>query len=433
MSRKGEVVGVVDFGSREIRVLIARKDEDGTVLVLGHGAEPARGCISQGVIQDLNATQVALKKALASAEKEAQISLKSIFCTINGKNVETFIREGNVELPRQVVELTNMNEALSIASHDILSPGKRVTSSVTAQEWYVDDLRVMEPVGIRGQVLKTRVHFTLIPSVIIDNLDACIKSQGLGVEDLIFTPLASAQGCLTPEEMELGVAVLDMGRSSTGLAVYRDHRILGTQCFDWGGFYLTRDVAARFHITFEEADELIMMYGISSALLESEAREEGFQLEPKAPAEHDDHTVPVKLKTNVSGSPSIVSRKEVESIIFDRAGELLTKVRQYLQARGLMKHLVCGVVLTGGASEIKSHVDLVKATLKVSSRKGVPHRVENGPPAVFLPTYSAAIGAVHHAFAYRAAARSGRIDADGPGAPATRRVLKFVSKYLLPR
>jgi len=425
LRRKGETVGVIDFGSREIRVLIAHMDADGTIRIIGHGSEPSRACISLGVIQNLNATQMTLKKALAAAEREAQVTLKSVFCAINGKNVDTFIREGNIKLENQIVEASHMNEALNIASHDILSPGKRVTSSVTAQEWYVDDLRVMDPMGIRGQVLKTRVHFTLIPGVIIDNLDACISSQGLTLEDFIFTPLASALGCLTPEEMELGVGVLDMGRSITGLSVYRDYRILGTQCFEWGGYHLTRDLSAGLHISFEEADELVMSYGVADELMESEAFEEKLA----APSTANPGT-PIKLKTNVPGAPSIVTRSEVEMIIFERARELMTKVRQYLQARGLVKNLVCGIVLTGGASEIKNHVELAKSSLQLSARKGVPNKVEIAPAAVRTAAYSAAVGVVQHAFTYRAAARSGRIDTDGPGAPAYRRILKNAKKYL---
>lgn len=424
MRKRGETVGIVDFGSREIRVLIARQDSDGMIQVLGHGSEPSRACISQGVIQDLNAAQVALKKAVASAEKEAQVNLTSLFCGVNGKNVDTFIREGKVKIEQQVVDNALMNAALDIASHDILAPGKRVTSSVTAQEWYVDDLRVMDPVGIRGQVLKTRVHFALIPMVIIDNLITCVNSQGLELEDFIFTPLASAQGCLTPEEMELGVAVLDMGRSTTGLAVYRDYSVLGTQCFEWGGYHLTRDVAAGLHVSFAEADELIMSYGISNDLMEADPDADDASLPPS-----DKGGTPLKLKSNVHGTPSIVSRAEVEAIIFERGKELMTKVRQFLQTRGLMKHLVCGVVLTGGASEIKNNVELADSVLQVAARQGCPTGVEILPQAVRSASYCAAVGVVRHAFAYRAAARSGRIDTDGPGMPLLRRMHKSLKKY----
>ena len=426
MRRKREVVAVADFGSREIRVLVARQDDEGTIQIIGRGAESSRGCISQGVIQNLNAAQVALKKALAAACKDSQPPIKSLFCAIDGLNVETFIREGNTELDQEVVQHHHMQQALGIASHDILAPGKRAISSVTAQEWYVDDLRVMDPVDMRGQVLKTRVHFTLVPSVIVDNLVNCIKSQGLTLEDLIFTPLASGQGCLMPEEMELGVAVLDMGRSSTGLAVYRDHRILGTHCFEWGGFYLTRDVAARFHISFEEANDLILTYGLSSNLIEGNAGSE----EPLPSAVEP--AVPVKLKTNVSGSPAIVDRAEVEFVIFQRARELMTKVRQYLESRGLMRNLVCGIVLTGGASAIKNHVQLANAVLQVSSRKGTPNCGENAPQAMADPAYSAAVGVVRHAFAYRAAVRSGRIDAEGAALSWWRRAWRFIKRYIFP-
>ncbi|MFH1518151.1 MAG: hypothetical protein ABIH17_09780, partial [Pseudomonadota bacterium] len=95
MGKKGEIVGAVDFGSRTVRVLVARKGDDGGIQIIGHGTAPARGCVSQGVIQDLGAAQQALKRALAAAKKEAGVKLSSLFCGVNGKNVETFIREGN--------------------------------------------------------------------------------------------------------------------------------------------------------------------------------------------------------------------------------------------------------------------------------------------------------------------------------------------------
>ena len=406
MRSRGECVGVVDFGSREIRVLIARKDRDGTIQIIGHGAEPARGCISQGVIQDLGAAQVALKKTLAGAEKEARVRMHSLFCAVNGKNIESFIREGNVKLEREVVERAHMAEALDIASRDVLAAGKRVTSSITSQEWYVDDLRVADPIGIRGHVLKIRVHFALIPEVIEDNLIGCIESQRRDLEEFIFTPLAAAQGCLTPEDMELGVAVLDMGRGATGLAVYRDYRTLGTHCFEWGGYQITRDVAAGLQISFEEADELILTYGVSQELIRQDSEDEP---EPHTPNE-DETGTPIKLKTAVSGAPAIVDRKHLEMIIYERAKELMVKTRQHLHARGLMRNLIRGVVITGGAGAIKNQVLLADAVFQVPCRLGVPNTVEILPQAVCAPEYAAAVGLVRHAFEYRAAVRSSHID-----------------------
>ena len=354
-------------------------DSDGTIQIIGHGTEPARACISQGVVQDLNATQMTLKKALAAAEHEAQITLKSVFCAINGKNVDTFIREGNVKLENQVVETAQMNEALNIASHDILAPGKRVTSSVTAQEWYVDDLRVMDPIGIRGQVLKTRVHFTLDPERHHRQHRHLHQFAGARARRFHFHARWPApRDASRPKRWNWASACSTWAAASRASPSTATTAILGTQCFEWGGYHLTRDLSAGLHISFEEADELIMSYGVSDELMATDGADDRAARRPSG----GNPGTPIKLKTNVPGAPSIVTRNEVEMIIYDRAKELMTKVRQYLQARGLIKNLVCGIVLTGGASEIKNHVELAKSALQVSARKGVPNKVEIAPAAV---------------------------------------------------
>lgn len=416
-------------------MLVARQESDGTVCIIGHGTAPGRGCISQGVIQDRNAAQVALKTALAAAEKEARVKVRSLFCGINGKNVETFIREGSVQLEHDLVGRAHMAEARDIASRGILAPGKRIASSISAQEWYVDDLRVLDPIGICGQVLKTRVHFALLPAAIEDNMVACIESQGRELEDIIFLPLAASFGTLTPEDMELGVAVIDLGRSTTGLAVFRDFRILGTHSFEWGGYHLTRDVAAGLQVTFEEADELILEYGISDEFIQREfdgqgEEEEEPELEGPAPR-HSDRKEParIKLKTVVPGAPSIVKRGELDMIIFERAKELLVKIRQMLQARGLAKNLVRGIVLTGGASAITNYAALAEALFQVPVRVGSPNSVEIVPHEVRAPEFAAGTGIVRHAFEYRNAARNGRVEPRGAMRSNIKRLAGFFQKY----
>lgn len=424
MRNRSEIVGAVDFGSRAVRVVVARKDDDGSIQIMGQGTAPGRGCVSQGVIQDLNAARMALKSALTDAERDARIHVTSLFCGINGKNVETFIREGNVKLEREVVETQHLEEAQDIASRDVLEAGKRIISSIAAQEWYVDDLRVIDPLGISGHVLKTRVHFARIPAVIEDNIVQCIESQRRELEDIIFMPLASALGCLTPEDRELGVAVLDMGRTTTGLAVFRDRRIMGTGCFEWGGYHLTRDVAAGLQISFEEADELILEYGISDeyiARLDS-SQEGGNRILRTV-------STPIKLKTAVHGVKSVVDRDDLDMIIYERAHELMKKNYQFLDSRGLSKHLIRGVVLTGGSSSIKNHAKLAESVFQVPCRVGLPTGVEIVTSNANQPEFSGVIGVACHGFNYRHATRNGRISFRGPVAHGAKRIGEAFRKY----
>jgi len=413
VARKGEIVGAVDFGSREVRVIIALEGRDGSIQILGHGVAQGKGCVSQGLIQDLTSAQRALKQALHAAEKEAGVKVSSVFCGLSGTNVESYIREGNVKLEnnkqdRDVVEMHHLEEALDLASRDILAPGKNVISSITSQEWYVDDLRVSDPVGIRGSVLKTRVHFAQIPTVIEDNIVTCIESQGRELEDLVFLPLSASLGCLTPEDKELGVAVLDMGRSTTSLALYRERRILTTQCFDWGGFHITRDVAAGLQVSFEEADELVLEYGLSESLIQRESNDDkGNEKETEDLAKG--RSAQIKLKTAVHGAPTIVDREELEMIIYERSRELLNKVHQYINSRGMSKHLVRGIILTGGAASIRNMVVLAESVFEVPSRQGLPDGIDVSPQPVQSTAFTPVVGVARHGFEFRAAVRNGRI------------------------
>lgn len=402
------MVGAVDFGSREVRVLVARRAGDGGIQIIGHGNAPSRGCVSQGVIQDMSAAQMALKRALSDAEKEAGVRAPALFCGINGKNVETCVREGAVKLEKSLVELVHLEEALETAAKDAFTAGKRPISSVTSQEWYVDDLRVSDPLGIRGNTLKVRVHFALLPSLIEDNLLNCIESQNRELDDVVFLPLAAAQGCLTPEDIDLGVAVLDMGRSTTGLAVYRERRILATHCFDWGGFHVTRDVSAGLQISFEEATELIAMYGVSGRMIRAEAaKEDG--MEAQCEPEESERDASIKLKSAVRGAPNIVPRSELDMIVFERSKELMSKVRQHLNARGLAKHVVRGFVLTGGAAQLKNQAALAEMVFQAPARVGLPAGIDVLPQPVNSPEWVPIVGVVRHGFAFRDALRSGRI------------------------
>jgi cell division protein FtsA len=419
---KSEIVGAVDFGSRDVRVLIARKDGDGTIQVIGHGAAAGHGCVSQGVIQDLSAVQACLREALREAEAEARLKVMTLFCGINGRNVETFVREGSVELENDIVEQHHMDDALELASQDISEVGQRVVSSLIAQEWYVDDLRVLDPVSITGKQLKTRVHFARIPAVIEDNIALCVESQRRDLEDVVFMPLAAALGCLTPEDRELGVAVLDMGRMTTGLSVFRDRRILGTGTFEWGGYHLTRDVAAGLHVSFEEADELILEYGIADDTLDPEGEHEA-----RGRMRKDSQ---IKLKTAVHGAPDVVHREELDVIVYERAKELMTKVRQHLQSNGFDKHLVRGIVLTGGSASIKNTVRLAETVFQVPVRIGIPLGVEIIPAEVRGPEYCGAIGLIKHGFEFRAAVRDGRLGLTGPVARRARQLSEALLRML---
>jgi len=415
---KGETIGVVDFGSRDVRVLIARKEGE-TIAVTGHGTAPARGCVSRGVVQDLSAAESALGKALAEAEDRAHAHMSTLFCGINGTKVDSSIREGKHTLTHERVDREDMKQAHENAATEAAEAGKRIVSSISAQEWFVDGLRVANPLNIRGQVLKTRVHLAQLPSVIVDNLAACVLSQHRRIEDMIFLPVANALGCLTPEDMELGVAVLDLGHNTTGMALYRGRSILDTFVIPVGGNDIVNDVAGGLSTSFLEAEELVLEYGVPDALIrtDGEAGPEG------APGR--DVNPLIKLHHAVRSARDSVERGALDRIIYLRAKEILTKMRQHLHKKDLMNNLVRGIVLTGGGSMLKNQVALAESVFEVPCQVGLPENI-SVPKEIHTPEFVSAVGIAHHAFEFRKAVREKRIDSANTSPSGIRMVLDAI-------
>ena len=186
-------------------------------------------------------------------------------------------------------------------------------------------------------------------------------------------------------------------------------------------------MAAGLQVSFEEANELIMEYGLPKSLIQDGAGGNDATPQPDSAENRGTH---IKLKSAVHGAPSIVDRAELDDIVYERSNELMTKIHQYLHARGLTKNLVRGIVLTGGAASILNQATLAEAIFKVPARVGLPEGIDVLPQSVNTPEFVPLTGVVRHGFAYRAAVRSGRIEVvRGPIASLFQGVGSFVGKY----
>jgi len=88
---------------------------------------------------------------------------------------------------------------------------------------------------------------------------------------------------------------------------------------------------------------------------------------------------------------------------------LLNKVHQYINSRGMGKHLVRGIILTGGAASIRNMVTLAEAVFEVPSRQGLPDGIDVSPQPVQCSAFTPVVGVARHGFEFRSALRNGRI------------------------
>ncbi len=414
MGKKGEIVSGVDFGARFVRVLVAQRLADGAVKLLGYGSAPSQGCVIRGQIQNLGAAQDVFRKALQQAEHSSGVRIQSVFCGVSAPQVNSLIRDGNLPVQGGVVDLEHLEEARQQAAASSSAAGMQSLSSVTAQEWYIDDMRVAEPLNMSASVLRARIHFALVPLVVVNNLQKCVEAQNCVVEDTVYMPIAAALGCLTPDDMRLGVAVADLGDSAVGAAVYQDGSLVGTETFKWGMSLIQNDIAAALNVPFDEAAALLVEYGLSSNLIKE-------YLTPPPAADSDDAivqaaikaganaTAPVKLHNVPAGARTSVPRSELDHIIFARGRELMEILAAAIKSRGYQGRLARGLILTGGGARIHNIEELAGALCGVNTRSGLPQGVDM-PSALNNEEHTPLVGIIRHGLEFRNATGSGRID-----------------------
>jgi len=420
MSRKGEIVAGVDFGARFVRVLVAQRLADGSVKLLGYGSAPSQGCVIRGQIQNLGAAQAVFRKALQEATRSSGVSVQSVFCGVSAPQVNSLIRDGNLPVQGGVVDLDHLEEARQQARASSSAAGMESLSSVTGQEWYLDDLRVAEPLNMGASVLRARIHFALIPTVVVNNLRKCVESQNCAVEDMVYMPIAAALGCLTPDDMRLGVAVADLGDSAVGAAVYQDGSLVGTETFKWGMSLIQHDIAARLNVPFDEASALLIEYGLSGRLIKEHLAppEEGsdeaiVQAAIRASGGRDD-AAPIKLHNVPPGARNSVPKSELDEVIFLRSRELMEKLAASIKSRGYQGRLARGLVITGGGARIHKIEELAGALCGVNTRAGLPQGIEL-PSNLNTEEHTPLVGIVRHGLEFRSASNSGRIDQNFTG------------------
>ena len=174
---------------------------------------------------------------------------------------------------------------------------------------------------------------------------------GGAVGGMVFSPLSSAKSVLTDNQLELGVVLIDIGGSTTGIAVYEEGKLLHTKVFKVGANYITNDLALALEIPPELAEKIKIAHGY--ALAKEVTSRENIDLK--------------KFDSDISRSPS---KRFVAEVIEARLSEICEVVNDELKSIGKERSLPGGVVVVGGGAKMPGVADLVQRDLRMATQIG---------------------------------------------------------------
>ena len=341
-----KVMAGVDLGASHVRCLIGVRS--GNEITIAGSACATHNGLYKGRIVNIKSASEALKKAIEEAEVTAGLQSSHIFLGINS-GYHIFSSKGMAIIPSGQVTSDDVNKAVETAKAVPLSTGHRLLH-VLPKSFTVDrEGPFFNPLGLSGLRLETSVMIVSVPETNVQNTLQCLRYAGYSARALVLQPLATSLSLLNTDETKSGVCIVDMGQDQSSLMVVKDSRVKHISSFSIGGEDFTHDLMMELKIPRDKAEYIKLQYG---------------NIMSKADWEEEDSPIEEGKKWEIT-----VSAKKVNAVLSARAELFFKEVREQLSALSYFDQLEEGVVLTGGASQLKGMVEAGRAIIDKPVRK----------------------------------------------------------------
>src|SRR5262245_37175887 len=375
MARKSDrFVAGLDIGTTKICCVISERNASGGLDIIGAGRATSRG-MRKGVVVNVDQTVEALKAAVEEAELMAGVSVDRAWVGIAGGHIRGFNSRGVVAITGKEREVTRDDvERVVEAARAVQLPTDRAIFHALPRDFMMDDQEgIRDPIGMSGSRLEANVHIVTGAVSSLNNITNCVNRAGIEVVDVVLEQLAAATATLTPDEKELGVALVDIGGGTTDLAVFIDGSICHTAVLPAGGEHFTNDIAVGLRTPTDEAERIKIKYGCALASLVEE-----------------DQTIEVP---SVGGRrPRVLSRHILSEILQPRTEEIFGLLQDEITRAGYESSLSSGLVVTGGGALLEGMPEIAEQIFDLPVRRGLPAGVGGLTDGVNSPAHATAVG-----------------------------------------
>ncbi len=413
--RRRSTVAAIDVGSTKVAVVVGDISETGETRILGVGVAPAAG-LSRGVIDNIQSAREAIAIAVEKAEQACGMRILSAVVGISGGHISSQNNRGIIAIPDRTRPISPDDRARVLeAAGQVAIPTNRQVIHVVPRTYWVEGTEpVSDPVGMYGSRLDAEVHIVSGAVSAIQNLTKCVEGAGVQVDDIILESLASAESVLTEQEKQQGVALVDIGGSTTSIAVFDEGTVAHTACLPIAGSHLTADLARVLRCPWESAETVKCTVGAAYA-------------DPSMAGET------VEIQAFGTQSIKLVPLDHVCAILQARTEEILEMIGVELKRVGYLDRIAAGLVLTGGSSQLRGLPEVAESRLDLPARLGRPHGYTGLSDLIGTPAFATSIGLVRYALAHRE--RPGELPGpafDGRGRGLLDRILS-IGRSLIPQ
>jgi cell division protein FtsA len=374
------LITALDIGSSKVSAMIVQPGDGGELIVLGTGQRESRG-VKRGYIADMAATEAAVREAVEQAERIAGLNIENVWVGFSAGGLVSDVAEVEFELGGHRVEQGDI-DALLTAGRNSIDPQGRMVLHAQPALYTLDGLTgVKKPLGLHADRLGVHIHVVAADGSPVRNLDLCVRSAHLEVKSIIAAPVATGLACLSDEERELGVALVELGAGITNVSLFAGGMLVGLTSLPVGAADITDDIASAFGTRRQQAERMKCFHGSANA-----SPRDNHEMIPLGGLGEEEPT-----DTNQ------ITRAQLIGVIRQRLEHQMGEIRQALTRLKFEGPVGRQVVLTGGGAELNGIADYAQAALGRSVRIGRPRGLAGLPEAHAGPAFATLAGLAFYA------------------------------------
>lgn len=338
----------LDIGTTTVRAIIGHIDPStGTPTIVGVGQAPNSG-MRKGVVVNLAGPAQAIDTALGEAERMSGYQVDRATVSINGSHILSTHTDGMIAVGASDHEITHedLDRITDVATLGKV-PANREILDVIPHAYKLDNQDIKDPLGMTGTRLEIDAHVVSALTPHFQNLQKTTESAKVDGYRIVPAAIAAARAVLSETQLENGVAILDIGGATTGVAVYEEGDLQYAAVIPIGGVNITNDLAIGLKTDPEIAEKV--------------------KIEHATATPHAEHTT-VHVKHD--GQTYDFSTEDIDEIVEARLEEIFEAVHRELKKAGRAGKLPSGVILTGGTAQLKGLADYAKSFLGLAARVG---------------------------------------------------------------
>lgn len=370
---KSELLVGLDIGTTKICVVVGEVNDEGKINIVGVGSSPSTG-LRKGVVVNIDQTVQSIRQAISEAEAMVGCQINAVYVGIAGSHIHGTNSNGAIPIKNGEVSQRDMERVIESAKA-IAMPMDREIIHILPQDYSVDNQKgIIAPLGMSGVRLEVNVHIVTGSVTSAQNiLRSCTKS-GIETTDIVLESLASSKAVITDEELEIGIAIVDIGGGTSDIAIFTNNAIKYTGAVPYGGQNVTSDISYGLRTPMSAAEQIKIKYGC--ALREYAGPNETIEV------------------PSVGGRPPRqVARQVLGAICEPRMEEILFRIDEKLELSGYKRKIPAGIVLTGGGALLEGTEELAEQIFGLPTRIGTPQNLNAGfVDMVNNPKFATAVG-----------------------------------------